>query len=202
MSGSSATRRQPPKGNRGPAKVIRMPTPRVVRRKRAVKAGLSLLALSLAATLIARVYLLRMSPPSAEKMAALSDQESEILRLVNVERSRAGLKPLKLSAKLAVIARGHSYDMAMRRYLDHTSPDGIGPSERLRGAGIIYNALGENIYMGDYREDETLAERAVERWLKSAEHRATMLSREFTDTGVGVARSADGSIYVTQDFIR
>jgi uncharacterized protein YkwD len=202
MSGSSASRRrQTPKGNRGPAKVIRMPTPRVVRRKRAVKAGMSLLALSLVATLIARLYLMRTSPPSPEKMAALSDQESKILKLVNAERGRAGLKPLRFSARLAVIARGHSNDMAMRRYLDYSSPDGIGPAQRVRGAGISYDAVGENIYMGDYREDETIPERAVERWLASAEHRATMLSREFTDTGVGIARSGDGSIYVTQDFV-
>ena len=160
------------------------------------------MAFSLAATLIARLYLTRTSPPSAEKIAALSEQESEILRLVNAERVRAGLKELRLSAKLAIIARGHSYDMAMRRYLDHASPDGIGPAQRLRGAGISYGVLGENIYMGDYREDEKMAAHAVERWLASAEHRATMLSREFTDTGIGVARSADGNIYVTQDFIR
>jgi uncharacterized protein YkwD len=179
-----------------------MPTPRVVRRKRAVKAGFGLLALSLAATLIGRLYLIYSSPPSPEKMAALSDQESEILSRVNLERVHAGLRPLRFAAKLAVIARGHSYDMAMRRYLDHSSPDGIGPAERLRGAGISYDAVGENIYMGDYREDATMPARAVERWLASAEHRATILSREFTDTGVGVARSPDGSIYVTQDFIR
>ena len=161
-----------------------------------------MLALSLAATVVARLYLMHISPPSAETMAAISDQESEILRLVNTERARAGLKELRLSAKLAIIARGHSYDMAMRRYLDHTSPDGVGPAERVRGAGISYDALGENIYMGDYREDETMPSHAVERWLASAEHRATMLSREFTDTGIGIARAADGSIYVTQDFIR
>jgi uncharacterized protein YkwD len=47
-----------------------------------------------------------------------------------------------------------------------------------------------------------LAERAVEGWLDSSEHRATMLSDKFTETGVGVAQSDDGKTYVTQDFIR
>ncbi len=202
MSGSTATRRRPPKANRGPAKVLRMPTPRVVRRRRAVKAGVSLLAISLIAAVASRIYLLQTAPPSPEKIAGLSEQESAILGLVNAARTHAGLKPLRFSARLAVIARAHSYDMALRGYLGQVSPDGVGPAERVRGAGIGYDAVGETIYMGNYRDDEHLAERAVERWLKSAEHRATMLSDRFTDAGVGIAHSGAGDIYVTQDFIR
>ncbi len=201
MSGSTATRRRPPKANRGPAKVLRMPTPRVVRRRRAVKAGVSLLALSLIAAIASRVYLLQTAPASPEEVAGLSDQESTILDLVNAARAHAGLKPLRFSARLAVIARAHSYDMAMRGYLNRVSPDGIGPAQRVRGAGISYDAVGEIIYMGTYRDDEHLAKRAVEDWFKSAEHRATMLSDKFTAAGVGIARSGAGEFYVTQDFI-
>jgi uncharacterized protein YkwD len=202
MSGSTATRRRQPKANRGPAKILRMPTPTVVRRRRAVKAGVSLLALSLIAAIASRVYLLQTAPASPEKIAGLSDQESAILNLVNAARTHAGLKPLRFSARLAVIARAHSYDMALRGYLNRVSPDGIGPAERARGAGISYDAVGETIFMASYRDDERLAERAVEGWLKSAEHRATMLSNQFTDAGVGIARSGAGDVYVTQDFIR
>jgi uncharacterized protein YkwD len=91
--------------------------------------------------------------------------------------------------------------MAMRHYLAHLSPDGIGPAERLKGEDISFAAVGENIYADDYHEREHLAERAVEGWLSSTEHRATMLSDKFTETGVGVAQSDDGKTYVTQDFI-
>jgi uncharacterized protein YkwD len=39
-------------------------------------------------------------------------------------------------------------------------------------------------------------------WLKSPEHLANIISGQFTETGVGVAQSADGATYVTQDFVR
>ncbi len=202
MSGRSATRRGTAGASRGPAKVIRMPTPRVVRRRRAIKAGMGLLALSLMSIAILRVYILSSEAPSPEQAAGLSDQESTILEQVNAERLRSGLKPLKLSARLAIVARGHSYDMAMRHYLSHLSPEGTGPAERLKGEGFSFAAAAENIYVDDYRDVEHLAERALAGWLKSAEHRANLLSDKFTETGIGVARSNDGKTYVTQDFIR
>jgi uncharacterized protein YkwD len=167
-----------------------------------IKAGMGLLALSLMSIAVLRVYMLWSEAPSPEQTAGLTDQESSILARVNQERVRAGLKPLKFSARLAVVARGHSYDMALRHYLSHATPDGIGPAQRIKGEGIEFAIAAENIYADDYRELEHVAERAVEGWLKSAEHRATLLSDKFTETGVGVAHSDDGKTYVTQDFIR
>jgi uncharacterized protein YkwD len=174
----------------------------VVRRRRVIKAGMGLLVLSLMSVAIVRVYLLSTEAPSPEQTAGLTDQEAAILGRVNLERTRSGLKPLKFAARLAVVARGHSYDMALRHYLSHLSPEGIGPAERLKGEAIVFVAAGENIYADDYRDFEHLAERAVGAWLKSTEHRSAMLSDKFSETGVGVARSDDGRTYVTQDFIR
>ena len=167
MSARSATRRRPPGTRNGPAKVIRMPTPTVVRRRRAIKAGLGLLVLSLLAAIIARLYSMHTAPPSPEKLSGLTEQETEILGLVNHERARAGLQPLKFSPRLAVIARGHSYDMAMRHYLAHNSPDGVAPADRLRGVGIEYRAVGENIYMDDSADSAGMPQRALNGWLNS-----------------------------------
>ena len=163
---------------------------------------MGLLVLSLMSIAILRIYVLSTEAPSPEQATGLTDQESAILNRVNAERIRSGLKPLKISARAAVVARGHSLDMAMRHYLAHLSPDGIGPDQRLKGEDISFAAVGENIYADDSRDRERLAERAVEGWLSSSEYRATMLSNEFTETGVGVAQSDDGKTYVTQDFIR
>ncbi|HYB90945.1 MAG TPA: CAP domain-containing protein [Candidatus Binataceae bacterium] len=176
-----------------------MPTPKVVRHRRAIKAGLGLLAISLVGAALARVYLFRTAP---EQVAALAEQEALILSLVNTQRSRVGRKPLKLSARLAAVARGHSQDMAVGHYLTHQSPDGIGAAERIRAAGIEYRAAGETIYEDDSPTVPGAAERAVRAWLASAEHRDTMLSDQFTDTGVGIGRSSDGRTYVTEDFVR
>jgi uncharacterized protein YkwD len=203
MSARPATRRRPPGTRNGPAKVIRMPTPTVVRRRRAIKAGVGLLVLSLLAAIVARFYLMyTAAPPSPEKVYGLTDQETEILGLVNKERARGGLPPLKFSPRLAVIARGHSYDMAMRHYLAHNSPDGVAPADRISGAGIGYRVVGENIYMDDYPDSAGVPLRAINGWLKSPDHLANIISGKFTETGVGVAQSADGTTYVTQDFVR
>lgn len=200
MSARSATRRRPP--HNGPAKVIRMPTPAVVRRRRVLRAGFGLLVLSLLAAIVARLYLMYTAHPSPEKVSGLTEQETEIMGLVNQQRARGGLPPLKFSPRLAVIARGHSYDMAMRHYLAHNSPDGVAPAERISGVGIGYQAVGENIYMDDLADSADLPGRAMKGWLKSPEHLANIISGTFTETGVGIAQSADGAIYVTQDFIR
>jgi len=178
-----------------------MPTPTVVRRRRAIKAGIGLLVISLVATIIARYYLMHSAPASPERVSGLTDQETEILGLVNRQRVRSGLAPLKFSARLAVVARGHSYDMAMRHYLAHNSPDGVAPADRISGVGIGYRTVGENIYMDDSAESAGVPQRAMKGWLKSPEHLANIISGKFTETGVGIAHSADGGTYVTQDFV-
>jgi uncharacterized protein YkwD len=178
-----------------------MPTPTVVRRRRAIKTGIGLLVISLLAAIIARFYMMYSAPPSPEKVSGLSDQETEILSLVNQQRVRSGLRPLKFSPRLAVVARGHSYDMAMRHYLAHNSPDGVAPADRISGVGIGYRTVGENIYMDDSADSADVPQRAMTGWLKSPEHRANIVSDKFTETGVGIAHSADGGTYVTQDFV-
>src|SRR5271155_5177594 len=202
MSARPATRRRPRRTRNGPAKVIRMPTPTVVRRRRAIKAGIGLLVLSLLAAIIARFYMMYTAPPSPEKVSGLTEQETEILGLVNRLRARGGLMPLKFSPRLAVIARGHSYDMAMRHYLAHNSPDGVAPADRLSGVGLGYRPVGENLYMDDDPDSAGVPRRVMEGWLKSPEHLANIISAKFTETGVGIAQSSDGSTYVTQDFMR
>jgi uncharacterized protein YkwD len=202
MRESSASGR----GQTGPGRqrgvVIQMPTPKVVRQRRAVRAGMALLGLALAGAIAVRIYLNTSLPHSVEQIAGVSSEETRILDLVNVERAKAGRAALKLSGRLAVAARGHSYDMALRHYFSHSSADGVSPEQRIRGSGIDYSEIGENIYMEDYPDHGRLAERALEGWLASPGHRKNMLSPVFNETGVGLARAADGTTYVTQDFIR
>jgi uncharacterized protein YkwD len=138
----------------------------------------------------------------AEQVAAITEPESKILELINAERMRNGLEALKFAPRLAVIARSHSYDMALRHYLAHASPDGLTPGDRLRGVGIHYETVGENIYKEDFPEHDTMPERAVRLWLNSPPHRANILSPDFRATGIGVAYSSDGQTYITQDFMR
>jgi len=144
----------------------------------------------------------QLAPPPAEQLASVSNEETALLEQVNRERAKAGQQPLKLSARLAVVARGHSYDMAIRHYFAHNSPKGSDPAVRIRGVGLVYEQIAENIYMEGFPEPSKMPERAVKAWLASPPHRENMLSPAFRETGIGVARSSDGKTYVTQDFLR
>jgi uncharacterized protein YkwD len=179
-----------------------MPTPRAVRKRRAVRVGMVLLGVALVAAVAGRVYLNSTMPRSAEQVAGVTAEEMRVLELVNHERAKAGMTALKLSARLAVAARGHSYDMALRHYFSHNSADGVSAERRIRGSGIDYENMAENIYTDDLPDAARVPERAVTAWLNSPGHRKNMLSPNLTETGVGMARAADGSTYVTQDFIR
>ncbi len=56
--------------------------------------------------------------------------ETRVFEMVNNERVKEKLKPLKIDRALSEIARRHSEDMARRRFFDHINPDGQGPTER------------------------------------------------------------------------
>jgi uncharacterized protein YkwD len=186
---------------KGPAKVIPLPTGGRRRRyRRTVGIGVASLGMAAAGAALVWLYLVPLVGLAPDLTAAMSAQETEILRLVNDARKRAGAPPLKSSPRLVLASRGHSYDMALRNYLGHDGPAGDTPGERVRGVGVDSAALGENIYMDRDPARTKLAERTVKTWLGSAEHRANMLSLDFATTGVGIARAADGTAYVTQDF--
>lgn len=147
--------------------------------------------------------------------------EAKIFKLVNAERVKYGLKPLKASEKLSKIALGHSKDMVIRNYMSHVTPDGLTPNDRAKKAG--YNikkkkqnstriGVGENIAM---RQDEMdsngnisyylqpvdkVAPLIVEGWMNSPGHRANILNSDYNLVGTGVAVSKDKKILATQVF--
>lgn len=120
--------------------------------------------------------------------------EDEVVSLTNAERSSHGCEtPLRIEERLRTAARLHSDDMARRDYMDHTSPEGVGPAQRAEDAG--YSAWsGENIAMG-----YPTAEAVVEGWMSSEGHRANILNCDFRAVGVGAADS-DRGVYWTQMF--
>jgi uncharacterized protein YkwD len=203
MSLQSASGRKTVRIRKGPAKVIPLPTGRRRRGyRRTVGIGVASLGMAAAGAALVWIYLVPLIGLAPDLTAGMSAQEAEILRLVNDERKRGGASPLKSSQRLVLASRGHSYDMALRNYLSHKGPAGDTPAERVRGVGVDSTALGENIYMDRDADRAKLAQRAVQQWLRSPEHRANMLSPEFGTTGIGVARAADGTAYITQDFVK
>lgn len=138
--------------------------------------------------------------PAADFVSAV---ESEIFRLINIERAANGLAALKVDATLASVARAHSADMAKNNYFSHTNLQGCSSSCRVTNAGYAWSAVGENIYkMTGYKLSAAdTAALMVKGWMQSAGHRANILNKNYTYHGVGVAQVGT-SIYATDDFAR
>ena len=125
--------------------------------------------------------------------STVSAFENEVIRLVNVERSKKGLQPLRANWELSRVARFKSQDMVDNRYFSHTSPTYGSPFQMIRSFGMTYRTAGENIAYG-----QRTPQAVVNAWMNSSGHRANILNASYTQIGVGYV--ADGH-YWTQMFI-
>ncbi|MDB5860338.1 MAG: putative rane protein, partial [Ramlibacter sp.] len=126
--------------------------------------------------------------------AARPELEDAMLDLVNAERTRRGLQPLKADPLLADLARAHSRDMFARGYFSHVTPDGRDLGARMRTARLGYLAAGENLALA-----ATLAA-AHQGLMQSPGHRANILRPQFGRVGIGVLDGGAQGLMVTQDF--
>ena len=126
---------------------------------------------------------------------APSKYAEQVLTLVNAERSKAGLQPLKMSEELRSIATLKSRDMIDKNYFDHTSPTYGTPFQMLQDFGVHYSAAGENIAAGQKTPEEVM-----NAWLNSSGHRANILNKNFDTIGIGIAEGGSYGIYWTQLF--
>jgi uncharacterized protein YkwD len=142
-------------------------------------------------------------PPPADPAFART-VGAEIVRLTNVERRKAGLRPVEADEELGRPATAHAADMHRRRYFAHSTPEGLAPHDRIAGTvrrGVLAGTA-ENLYMaeGPWRAQlADVAREAVEGWMNSPGHRANILRAAMTHLGVGIAAS-DDRIYVVQNF--
>jgi uncharacterized YkwD family protein/spore coat assembly protein SafA len=120
--------------------------------------------------------------------------ESEVVRLVNVERAKHGLAPLTQNWELSRVARYKSQDMKNKGYFSHYSPTYGSPFDMMKQFGFKFYTAGENIAMGQRTPQEVMTG-----WMNSPGHRANILKADFKEIGVGLAR--DGSMYWTQMFM-
>ena len=129
---------------------------------------------------------------TAAAPSAANAYETEVIRLVNVERAKYGLAALTADAALTRTARMKSQDMHDRHYFDHNSPTYGTPFQLMKSQGISYRTAGENIAMG-YATPAAV----VSAWMNSAGHRANILNASYTRIGVGYVASGN---YWTQHF--
>lgn len=104
---------------------------------------------------------------------------SQVVNLVNQERSKAGLRPLTSNSALTAMALDKAKDMYNNGYFDHTSPTYGSPFDMMSTYGIRYSYAGENIAKG-----QQTPEAVMKAWMNSTGHRQNILSPNFTQIGV------------------
>ncbi len=135
------------------------------------------------------------SSKNEQVSAGQSSMTSQVVNLVNSERTAQGLTALQKDSRLAALAQQKAEDMAKNQYFSHTSPTYGSAFDMLKAAGYSYKTAGENIAMG-----QKSAASVMDGWMHSSGHRANILHTSYEKIGVGYAVSADGMPYWVQIF--
>jgi uncharacterized protein YkwD len=127
--------------------------------------------------------------------------EQKVLALINKQRARHGLKPLKSDGGLITVARSHSRDMVRRNYFSHRSRGGSNPGDRIAKAGGR-GAIGEDLAWGTGSYASPAA--IVKLWMHSPPHRRVLLAKDLRYVGIGRAtgrfQGYSGAAVFTADF--
>ncbi|HET7539350.1 MAG TPA: CAP domain-containing protein, partial [Polyangiaceae bacterium] len=123
------------------------------------------------------------------RAATPAESEARLLELLNQSRASAGLAALAPDEALRDVAFAHSTDMAGHDYFGHVSPTAGDPEARLRRAGVVVSAYGENIAQADTPEN------AHDSLMNSPGHRAVMLGPQFTHVGIAAVPAHSALVY-------
>ena len=116
-----------------------------------------------------------------------------LLRAVNVERAKENLEPLTMNEDLQNAAQAHAKDLQRHSYFSHIDRDGGSVKERVKATGYpritidtcncrrLKTHYGESLAKGQWSVDEVMTG-----WMGSPGHRENILSRDFTELGVGL----------------
>jgi uncharacterized protein YkwD len=120
---------------------------------------------------------------------------NDILYYINQHRASIGLPPLQMTGAATEQATRHSIEMA-----DRSTPFGHdGFDTRIdniqRKIGFVH-ASAENVAYG-----KLTAQEVVGLWLNSPGHKKN-IEGNYTLTGIGLAKDADGLVFYTQIFLR
>ncbi len=118
----------------------------------------------------------------------------EVLTRINAERAKAGVPALRVSPTLEASAQIYAERMASRGFFGHVSPEGQTLRDRMQASGyyeptgaecpdcVDRYVLGENLAQGQLTPAE-----AVRDWMLSPTHRTAILSKDFSETGIGIS---------------
>lgn len=107
---------------------------------------------------------------------------SKVIEETNKRREENNLPELKINEKLNLSAEKKLKDMFKNNYFEHVSPNGVSISDLGDSAGYEYIIIGENLAMGNFKNEEAL----LDAWINSPGHRANILNSKYTEIGVSV----------------
>lgn len=116
----------------------------------------------------------------------------------NQQRVDNNLPDLQVSPLLTAAAQDKANDMATKGYFAHTSPQGLTPWYWFQQVGYNFDYAGENLAVNfSDSQDVTTA------WMNSPEHRANILSVNFTQIGIATAQGVyegQPTTFVVEEF--
>lgn len=105
-----------------------------------------------------------------------------VIQQTNIQRAKYGLPLLKESTVLDTTAEKKVEDMFLNQYFAHESPNGLGVDDLAKNSSYQFIAIGENLAMGNFENDESL----VQAWMDSPGHRENILNDRYQEIGVSV----------------
>lgn len=131
---------------------------------------------------------------------SIAAYQQEVLRLVNIERQKAGVAPLTMD-NTALTAAAMKRAEELEKLFEHTRPDGRDCFTVLKEYNVPFPSelsycCGENIAWGQRTPAEV-----VNAWMNSPGHRANILKDRFSQIGVGYFKDQQGRANWVQLFI-
>ena len=118
--------------------------------------------------------------PKGYDDARSGENPPELLRLINEHRKANGKGPLSVDSKLTKAAQGHSEWMASPPgKFSHTGNKGSSFDDRIKAAGAVFKASGENI-----AKDYKFPQQVFDGWKNSDGHNKNMLAASYSKVGI------------------
>lgn len=132
------------------------------------------------------------NPEDNNNGTSQGDFASQVVALVNAERTKQGLSALTIDTKVQQAALVRAKESTQS--FSHTRPNGSSFSTALTEAGVSYRTAGENIAYG-----QSTPQQVMNAWMNSSGHRANILNANYTTIGVGYT-VINGTAYWAQLF--
>lgn len=132
--------------------------------------------------------------PQPAPVQGLTADEQQMVNLINQERAKAGVAPLKVDLRMVQSARVKSKDMIDNNYFSHTSPTLGSFATLIRKYAPDYRYLGENL------AGNRTVQAAHTALMNSEGHRRNILNPNYTSIGIGIVNGGPYGKMFTQHF--